>query len=231
MRRQLQLAALTIAFTAASLHAQIHFPSHNKKPQSEDLTWLAPFATPEPGGRADELIHDPHFKPFLRDHLIAPQRFWNENQSLADTVYEYLSTPGEVLLADNRFLIVSGSVPDFNPDRGLLFVDLGAVQPFIAFAAIDWTQESKTTDDAGASYSLWVFANRALDAASDTDATRIPPALKHSLASWIATPLDITGKPQHITDAFLVDPDGTPHRVTPASLGITVTPAADKAKS
>jgi hypothetical protein len=229
MRRHIQLAAFTLAFMTTSLHAQIHFPGHNKKPQGEDLTWFAPYASPDPGGRAEELIHDPRFKSFLRDHLTAPQRFWNENQSLADTVFEFLSTPGAVVLEDNRFFTVDGSVPDFSPDRGLLFIDLGAAHPFIAFAAIDWTKESKTTDDAGASYSLWLFSTRDLDATSDTDATRIPPALKQALTRWSAVALDTTGKPQIITDAILVGPDGTPHRVPPTSLGITA--IQDKAKS
>ncbi len=148
MRRQLQLAALTFALAATSMPAQFHFPSRTKKPQAEDITWLAPYATPDPGGRADALLHDPRFKSFLRDHLTAPQRFWNDNQSLGDTVYEFLSAPGAVLLEDNRFFTVDGDVPDFidpldGPEWIRTIMDYSGSQPGMRDAQLqrlsDWT--------------------------------------------------------------------------------------------
>ena len=48
-----------------------------------------------------------------------------------------------------------------------------------------------------------------------------PAALTRALARWAAEPLPGSGIVQNITHAIIVDPDGTPHEVTPASLGIS----------
>jgi hypothetical protein len=224
MRQTLQLAALTLALTATTAtHAQIHFPQHTPKNKvtHEDLSWLALFATPEPDGRENELIRDPRFKPFIREHLKAPQTFWNDNQSLADTIMDFLAVPGKVLLDDNRFLSIDGCVLHFCPSRGLVFIDLGADHPLIAFAAIDWTKDNKTTTDSGAEYTMWIFANRALTSSDDKDSpTHIPAALTRALALWSSHPSSGSTTLQHITTTILVDPDGTPHQVPPATVGV-----------
>ena len=224
MRRTLQLAALAFTLTT-TCRAQFHFPQHHAKPvQKEDLSWLATFANPAPDGREAELLHDSRFKPFLRDHLTAPQTFWNQNQSLADTVIDFLGVPSQVVLDQNRFLSITGCVPDFCPSRGLLFIDLGLDNPFIAFAAIDWTKENKVPGQPGADYTLWLFTNRTIDQ------TEVPAALKATLARWTALPSSGSNTRQNITASILVDPDGTPHQVAPATLGIQPVPEA-KAKS
>jgi hypothetical protein len=48
----------------------------------------------------------------------------------------------------------------------------------------------------------------------------VPAALTKSIARWTAQPLPGSGVVQNITPAVLVDSDGTPHEVPPASLGI-----------
>jgi len=222
MRRQLQLAALTLALTTVAA-AQFHFPqlSHKDRDKDrEDVSWLAPYATPEPGGRAEELMHDSRFKPFIRDHLTAPQTFWNQNESLHETIAEFLGVPGQVFLDDNRFLSVDGSVPQFSPSRGLIFVDLGTPHPLVVFAATDWVKENKTPGQSGAEYTLWVFTNHPLRATSDDDANHIPDALKRAIARWTNRPVTEGGTAENITTTILVDPDGTPHQVPTASLGL-----------
>jgi hypothetical protein len=222
MRCHLQLAAV-ILITATPIYAQFHFPqlSHKDKDKDrEDVSWLAPYATPDPGGRAEELLHDSRFKPFIRDHLTAPQTFWNQNESLHETIAEFLGVPGQVVLDDNRFLSVDGSVPQFSPSRGLIFVDLGTVHPLVVFAATDWVKEDKTPSQSGAEYTLWVFTNHSLHAAGDDDPNHIPDALKRAITRWTNRPLTEGGTAENITTTILVDPDGTPHQVPTASLGL-----------
>lgn len=226
MKYLLQLAACTL-LTATTLHAQFHMPqlTHKEKSNREDLSWLAPFALPAPSGRENDLVRDPRFKPFVREHFTAPQTFWNDNQPLPETILEFLAVPNQVLLDENRFLSADGCVQHFCPARGLLFADLGTPHPLIVFAAIDWTREGKTTGQSGAEYTLWLFSNKPLragDSEVDTESsTRISPALVRTLARWTGQPSSGSTTLQNITHTILVDPDGTPHPVSPGTLGIT----------
>lgn len=219
MHHTIQLVTLAFALTV-SAPAQFHMPqlSHKEKTTKDDVSWLAPYASPEPDGRENDLVHDIRFRSFLRDHLKAPQTFWNENQSLPDTVAEFLEVPGKVILDDNRFLSIDGCVPHFCPSRGLLFVDLGTAHPLIAFAAIDWTKDNKTPSQEGAEYTLWLFTNQPLNASAMTE------ALKRTIARWTAQPSSDSNTLQNITNAILVDPDGTPHQTPPATLGVYTVP-------
>jgi len=222
MRRHLQLAtaSLLLITGAMATPAQTHFPQLNReKKQTEDLQWLWQYAAPTPGGNENGLINDPRFLPLLKQHLTAPQTFWGDPAtgrpygSLADTALDFLSTPGKVIADDNRYLTIDGCVSHFCPDRGLLFIDLGAPHPLVAFAAIDWITENKTPDQSEAEYTLWLFANRALNP------DRIPSALVRSIARWTAEPLADSKTIEHITNAILVDPDGQPHQIAPATIG------------
>jgi hypothetical protein len=224
MRHPIQLAALLL--TASMAHAQMHMPqlSHKEKEKGEDVSWLAPYATPAPDGRGNDLLRDTHFRLFLRDHLTARQIFWNENESLADTAIEFLGVPGQVILDDNRYLSFDGCVPHFCPSRGLLFVDLGTAHPLVVFIAVDWVKDNKVPGQTGAEYTLWLFSNRALNIAGGTDdasTEHVPPALIHIISRWAAQPTAGTTVLPNITNSVLVDPTGTPHQVPPASLGIT----------
>jgi hypothetical protein len=241
MRPTLQLAALTLALTASAA-AQFHLPQLSRKEQKdtrEDLSWLAPFAVPSPDGRAGALVHDPRFKPFLRDHLTAPQTFWNENQPLPETIMEFLGKPNQVVLDDNRYLAADGCVPAFCPARGLLFVDLGTAHPLVVFAAVDWVKENKTPNQSGAEYTLWLFANHPLrtgdsEATAESDLktpTHIPAALTRAIARWTAQPVSGGTTDQNITNAVLVDPDGTPHPVPPNAIGAQHNPQTSETKA
>src|SRR5260370_531241 len=117
MRHLLQLAAAPL-LTATTAHAQLHMPqlSHKEpKETREEVAWLAPYANPAPNGRESELVHDLRFKTFLRDHFTAPQVFWNDNESLVDTILEFLSVPNQVVLDANRHLSANSCVPHFSP--------------------------------------------------------------------------------------------------------------------
>lgn len=201
---------------AAPLDPQMHSPQvtlrHTTKP--EDLSWLWAFADPAPDGRENALASDPRFQALLRQSFTAPQSFWGANDPLHSVANDFLhGPPGRVLADDNRYLTADACVPHFCHDRGLFWADLGAHEPLLVFAAIDWISDNRTTGDAASAYSMWVFPNRPLDRA------HLPPALVRSVARWTAQPSSGSTALQNITRVFLVDPDGTPHTLAPATIG------------
>ncbi len=195
---------------------QIHSPqvTLHRTPKPADLSWLWSFAEPAPDGRENDLAHDLRFQALLRRDLTAPQTFFGENEPLHQVALDFLGgPPGRVLADDNRYLTADACVAHFCPDRGLLWADLGTAEHLLVFAAIDWISDNRTTDDNAAAYTMWVFSNRPLDPA------HLPPALVRSIARWTAQPSSGSTTLQNITRVFLVDPDGTPHPLSPAAIG------------
>jgi hypothetical protein len=215
MRRTLQLAAAVLLIAAVpGVRAQIHLKQ--EKPAAEDLSWMWQYAQPVPNGDGSALLRDSRFKPLLQQHLTAPQTFWSKGKSLSDTALEYLANPHAVMADNNRYLVATGCVAEFCPNRGLLWIDLGTPHPLIVFAATNWTAENKATDQSGANYTLWIFASRTLDPA------HLPQALTRSIAPWAAEPI-ADGTLEQIANVILVDPDGQPHQILPADIGIDPT--------
>jgi hypothetical protein len=231
MRRTLQLAALLIATTTLA-QAQFHLPGSKEKDKpakyhKSDVEWLWEYGPSDTDkeGLENNLVQDERFRPMLAQYFTAPQTFWGtavngKYRSLASTALDFLSVPGKVLADDNRYLSISGCVVHFCPSRGLLWVDLNAREPLMVFAAIDWIRDSKTTTQPEAEYTLWIFPDQPMSP-EGTAANRIPPALTRSLARWSSEPLAGSGIVQNITHAILVDPDGTPHELPIATVGVT----------
>ncbi len=233
MPRLLQLALLLTL--AAPAGAQFHLPGSKHtdrpdRPRKSDLEWLWQYGPSDSAkdGRENDLVQDLRFRPLLAQYLTAPQSFWGmatngHYRALADTALDYLSVPDRVLADDNRYLSISGCVVHFCPARGLLWVDLNAPPngpaPLLAFAAIDWIKQGKTTSEPGAEYTLWLFPNQALSIEAGAP-NRLPPALTKSLTRWAAEPMSGSGIVQNITHVLLVDPDGTPHEVPLAAVGL-----------
>jgi hypothetical protein len=225
MRRLLQLA--TAALLATTLAPSYAKPKPDK-PQREDVEWLWQYGPDDKNkeGREHELMQDPRFRALLDQFLTAPQTFWGvpingKYKTLAETAYDYLSVPGAVTAEENRYLSIDGHVFRFAPARGLLWIDLNGKHHLVAFAAIDWTKQGRPTTDPAAEYTLWLFSNDPLTTAGpDSGAQHVPEALTRSIARWAAKPLPGLAYVQNIAHAVLVDPDGTPHEVPPASLGI-----------
>lgn len=226
------LALLLSAVWAPTAHGQLlgepPIPPKQKKEKrrAANFEWLWQYSPPPENGREHELIQDPEFLPFLESNFTAPQSFWGPNptdpkapthKTLAQTIYDFLTIPGQVLADENRYVTVTGSVFHFRSSRGLIWTDLNAKDPLVAFAAIDWIRESRPTDDPAAEYTLWIFTNKPLFApalpGSSEDAAHLPPPLVHSLTRWMKKPLPGSATVQKITAAILVDPDGTPHAV------------------
>ena len=220
MTRKLQLAAAALLFGAAAASAQIHSPQvtvHRHHP-GEDLSWLWQYTEPAPSGlpsayRENDLRNDARFKPFLKQNLTAPQTFWGDAKPLPEVALDFLSVPGDVLGENDRYLTATGCVEHFCPDRGLLWVDLGLPKPLVVFAATDWITENRATDDKNSTYTMWVFSNQTLDL------TRLPAALIRSIHRWTNRPSSGSTDLQNITRVFLVDPDGTPHPLSPSAVG------------
>ncbi len=202
--------------------------NHEKKTKRQrgDAEWLWQYSPPPADGREDDLIRDPHFLPFLSEYLTAPQSFWGpqkdgQRKTLAETAYDFLAIPGKVIADDNRYITATGSVFHFRSSRGLLFVDLNEAHPLVVFAAIDWIRDSRTTDQADAEYTLWIFPNRVLRVTKDSGS--LPPPLTRSLTRWMVEPIAGSRVVEKITAAILVDPDGTPHQIAvPTELGASL---------
>ncbi len=214
---------------APAAHAQLlgepAIPRSDKKEKKDrkhaaDLEWLYQYSPPPAEGRENELIQDPHFRPFLDKYFTAPQSFWGPNptdprapthKSLADTAYDFLVVPDRVVFDDQRYITFTGAVRRFPTSRGLVFADLNNGEPLVVFAAIDWTRDSRPVSDPAAEYTLWIFPNKA--PGQPQSPTTLPQPLLKSLTRWMAQPLARTGLVQKVTAAILVDADGTPHQI------------------
>ncbi len=237
MRKTLQLAALTFTLITTPAHAQVSNPDNLIAPppppiqfhgkhlvtKSTDFQWLWQYTTPAPDGNESALIQDPNFRIMLRDNLTAPQAFWRDGKlPLPDVARLYFTTSNNAVHGiDNRYVTLGGCVASMCEDQGLLWIDTAPQHPTVVFAATEWTTEGRPAADPDASFNLWLFASRALDP------DHIPPSLVAAISDWNAI------APQHIQTALIIDPDGTPHKVDPTSLGATPskstpTPAAKK---
>ncbi|RXH55042.1 hypothetical protein [Granulicella sibirica] len=227
------LFAIAPCLASAQLLGPEGIPAKEKKSKQrrESVEWLWQYSPPPADGRENELLQDPRFQPLLKKYLTAPQAFWGPQagvrRSLADTAFDFLAVPGTVSAENDRYLTITGCVFHFCSNRGLLWVDLNAPQPLMAFAAIDWTTENQPPDDPASTYTLWIFTDQALSPQRE-DSNRIPSALLKSLQQWAAKPPAGSKHRQNITTAVLVDPDGTPHELSSDVLGINGTDTKKK---
>jgi hypothetical protein len=171
------------------------------------------YTQPWPRGNGSALLNDLRFKQLLQAHLTTPQSFWSNNKSLPETIVEFLGHSRAVAADDNRYFVATGCVAQFCPNRGLLWIDTGSAHPLFVFAATNWIAENRATDQAGSTYTLWIFASRTLDPA------HLPQTLTRSIAPWANEPL-ADNTVEQIANVILVDPDGQPHPMQPADLGI-----------
>jgi hypothetical protein len=223
--------------SVSSLRAQItspdtliaappHNPAHTPLRSSENLQWLWSFAHPEPIGRATDLGVDPRFHALLSDDFNQPQAMWGpepgHNPPLDAIIPLFLSRYGTVTTQHNRYLTIDGCVPDFCAAHGLLWIDLGTPHPLVIFAGVTWSPESHTTDEAAANYDLWLYPNRQL---SPDD---LPIAFTESVSHWDARLAAAHRLVPHIAHALLIEPNGTPHELTPSLVGAnTLAPQPD----
>jgi len=236
---KLRIAYACLAFFAlstipsrAQLQPEPPLPTKQKKEDkkkekhgSGDLEWMWQYSPPPADGREHELIQDPHYRDFLNEYFTAPQSFWGsttldprntKRKSLPDTVDDFLTVPGKVLADENRYITVTGHVFRYPAGRGLVFGDLNPQHPLVVFAAIDWIRESHPTSD-DAEYTLWIFVNQS--PGTPQNPYNLPPPVVRSLTRWMAEPLPGSGIVQKITNAILVDPDGTPHQISVPTAG------------
>ena len=182
------------------------------------VQWLWRYAQPTPNGNAVMLRGDERFAALLANSFHQPQVFWGKNVPLSAAIPRFLDRYGAVNAKNNRYLTVDGCIPSFCAAHGMLWVDMGATSPLMIFAAVDWTTEGHTTDEAAADYNLWLFPNRSLSA----DA--LPFALTQSIADWDARLASAHRGVPHIAHAVLVEPDGQPFPLKPALVGANTLP-------
>lgn len=239
-------ASAALSPARAQLLGEPAIPPKDKKQKKRagDLEWLWQYSPPPAEGREHELIQDPHFHDFLDEYFTAPQSFWGPHaddpqgrarKSLAETVDDFLTIPGQVIADENRYITATGSVFHRRTSRGLIFADLNGPgrhneDPLVAFAAIDWVAGDRPTTDPQAEYTLWIFSNKPLFAKPLPGAAEsnyhLPAPLDRSVTRWVLQPLPGTDVVQKIREAILVDPDGTPHKIpVPGSSGSPTTEA------
>lgn len=236
MCRRLQLAAATLLLsTAVAVRAQItnpdtlvgqppRNPARQAAPKSsDDLQWMWQFAKPEPMGRAFDLRTDERFQSMLANNFHERQAMWADGRQPLDVIIPlFLSQYGAVMSEGNRYLTVDGCVPSFCAAHGLLWIDLGAKDPLIVFAAVNWTAQGHTTDQPAADYNLWLFPNRSLTP------DELPLPLTRSLAHWDMRLAAGHRLVPHISHALLVEPGGMPFALDPRAAGAnTLAPQPD----
>ena len=224
----LQFAAVVPLLAAAGMCAQITNPDALVAPaprnpaarvhavtHPENQQWIWQYAN----GDKQALLDDPRFRDLLQTDLRAPQSMWGVGMPLADVAKVFLSGEGSVASADNRRIVVTGCVREHCPQRGMLWLDLGGAQPLTVFAALRWTEQTRTTDEPRAPFYLWIFPSRPLDAG------QLPSALKTALSTWVnAGHCNAT-----ITNVLLVEPDGIPHILGALDAGVQPTCAPQSA--
>ena len=100
----------------------------------------------------------------------------------------------------------------------MLWMDLGTPDPLLVFAAVNWTTEAHSTDEANADYNLWLFTNR------QVSADALPLALSEAIADWDARLASAHRGVPHIAHALLVEPDGQPYPLNPTLVGANTLP-------
>ncbi len=233
MRSQAQLATVfSLLCAGACASAQIANPSdmvsgppkpppvrqRSRGPSSGSLQWLWQYAQPKPNGNAVALRADQRFAALLDVSFKQPQAFWGKDVPLSTVIPRFLARYGQVNSKDNRFLAVDGCVPSFCAAHGMLWVDLGSVDPLMVFAAVNWTTEAHATDEANADYNLWLFTNRQISA----DA--LPLSLTEAIADWDARLASAHRGVPHIVHALLVEPSGQPFPLNPTLVGANTLP-------
>ena len=233
MRTRVQLATVPLLLgMCAGARAQISNPNdmvsgppkpppirqRARGPNTGTLQWLWQYAQPKPNGNAVALRADPRFAALLDASFKQPQAFWGKDVPLSTVIPRFLARYGQVNSKNNRFLAVDGCVPSFCAAHGMLWMDLGSPDPLLIFAAVNWTTETHTTDEANADYNLWLFSNRQISA----DA--LPLSLTEAIADWDARLASAHRGVPHIVHALLVEPSGQPYPLNPTLVGANTLP-------
>jgi hypothetical protein len=160
------------------------------------------------------VIVDKRFRPMVAGFLHGPQLFWG-HLSLADTVVNFLSVPGEAVIAQSRYITATGCVPHYCLDQGFLWIDTKSPQQMIFVAKVG--MHSKSQKSAGPqAYHLWIFCSTHIDD-YDVYELKLPTPFLSSLQQWLAE----TGpdeKPDRVDSASFVQPDGQISPIFPSDL-------------
>jgi hypothetical protein len=224
MLRTLHLAAILLLTGAAATHAQITNPDaliappptppaiHHPTASTSNFQWLWQYVTPY-NGHPVALTRDPRFTTLLRENLTAPQSFWRDgSMPLYQVAHRYFDQAISLNSSDNRYITLTGDVPESPAEQGFLWVDTAPPHPTLVFIARDWTTFVHPINDTHAEFNLWLFPNRQLDP------DHLPADLVAAVTIWsLATP-------QTIHAITLVDPSGIAHKLDPSTFAATTAP-------
>jgi hypothetical protein len=220
MRTLLHLATALLLTEATASYAQITNPDtlvappprnpalHHQRAETNDLQWLWQYTNPSD---KQTLLADARFTALLKDNLKAPQAMWGIGTPLNEVAQTFLAGEGTIASADNRHLTVTGCVVDHCPQRGMLYVDLGERNPLIIFFALRWNEQTRTTDEPNAPFTLWLFTSREIEAHA------LPQPIKDTISTFAGSGSCNT---QKITSTIVVDPSGVPHVIGALESGI-----------
>jgi hypothetical protein len=164
-----------------------------------DVQWLKAFE----GKGTRALFRDKRFHPLI-DRYFAGRNvaFWG-NKPMSEVIFEFLGVPGTVTVEHDRFVIATGCVPHFCPDRSMLWVDTHVdaqqTEPVIV---------SILTDVHGPETTLWLYSNKDFY----DDPVALPHNLRLNIARWIRVPRKPIVRVSH---AIIVDPSGRQQKEVP----------------
>ena len=212
-------AASTLLCTLCAVAQSPVRPTVGKaNPSAQDLSWLRKYtAEADSNSRGDEngmVIVDKRFRPMVAGFLHGPQLFWG-HLSLADTVVNFLSVPGEAVVAQSRYITATGCVPHYCLDQGFLWIDTKSPQQMIFVAKVG--MHTKSQKSAGPqAYHLWIFCSTHIDD-YDVYEMKLPTPFLSSLQQWLAEhgPEE---KPDTVDSASFVQPDGQISPIFPSDL-------------
>lgn len=168
------------------------------------------------GNKANPLMWDKQFKPFINHYLPQKPRFqgWGKPEPMGEIATELFGVSGSMLAENDHYFVVDGCMAHACGEDGMLWVDLTSAPPLVVFAALDLGG-----DDGG--YKLYLFTSRELSAQA------LPRDLRASITRWTAKlPGASDEDPILIGRAVIVEPNEHEDRVELNAIGVA--PAAQE---
>jgi hypothetical protein len=186
---------------------------------SSGARWLRGFASPDSGdvkGRQNRLNWDPRFHSLLRSSLPQRQFFWRDHGRLTplpQLVHLFIGVPGDVLLAEGRYLTITGCVPHDCADRGMVWIDTAPAEKtpliFVATGQVNGGSPSRNS-----------LIHLRLYSSVPLNWQKLPPQFESSLRRWWNSTTHAWDKyaPEQLVMITMVQPTGDTVDLSPSFL-------------
>jgi hypothetical protein len=211
MKARQFVASLLLAICSAAcpaLHAQ----------DATNPQWLLKYQCTEcsAGNKANSLMWDKRFKPFINHHLPQKPKFrgWGKPEPMGEIASELFGVSGLMHAGNDHYFVVDGCMAHACGEDGMLWVDFTNAPPLVVFAVLDLGG-----DDIGCK--LYLFTSRKLSARD------LPQDLRASVTRWTAKlPGASDENAELIARAVIVDPNEQNDRAGLNAIGVA--PAAQE---